>query len=529
MATRFVTNPRRPAASRTLALRRNGVHDKGILKAVFLAGGPGSGKSYAASELFSIPRGSPLVMTSAGGLKLVNSDPYFEVFLRKMGIDPKDLAKMTPAEFAAVTEGSDSPRGRAKRVREGFLEKWLDGRLGLILDGTGDDFKKIRDQSEKLRALGYDTMMVFVNTSLDVAKKRNRQRARSLPDHLVESIWTDVQNNIGHFQDYFGKENMVIVDATVAGPPPKSLVRAAEAFVQRPVRNRVGRAWIESQLPNKPAKMSASRRRNPTSAEQEWLRIYETPTSMIFNRTPADWDVLVRLVREGRIVSSGKTDAGGHELFVTRSERRKSASRRRNPAHLAHPGHFRQGQVVRLRGSRKRYVIATDVNPEVFGYHLVALSGGEAGSAPSGVRANEIELDADQTVSFSGAQAQKLRRKYAETSKFHQAHQRSLQAHPEKWQAATRAAPEWKNVAAKLYDLSDNNLHTEAVAELARFAFPRDSKWVKVMEAAVAMHVAYGSLPPGVDQIRSEVYKAAMAAIRRNYGPEAADEIAQSF
>jgi hypothetical protein len=132
-------------------------------------------------------------------------------------------------------------------------------------------------------------------------------------------------------------------------------------------------------------------------------------------------------------------------------------------------------------------------------------------------------------VSFSGAQAQKLRRKYAETSKFHQAHQRSLQAHPEKWQAATRAAPEWKNVAAKLYDLSDNNLHTEAVAELARFAFPRDSKWVKVMEAAVAMHVAYGSLPPGVDQIRSEVYKAAMAAIRRNYGPEAADEIAQSF
>lgn len=217
--------------------------------------------------------------------------------------------------------------------------------------------------------------------------------------------------------------------------------------------------------------------------------------------------------------------------FVTNPRRlaRKSASRRRNPAHLAHPGHFRQGQVVRLRGSRKRYVIATDVNPEVFGYHLVALSGGEAGSAPSGVRANEIELDADQTVSFSGAQAQKLRRKYAETSKFHQAHQRSLQAHPEKWQAATRAAPEWKNVAAKLYDLTDNNMHTEAVAELARFAFPRDSKWVKVMEAAVAMHIAYGSLPPGVDQIRSEVYKAAMAAIRRNYGPEAADEIAQSF
>ena len=98
----------------------------------------------------------------------------------------------------------------------------------------------------------------------------------------------------------------------------------------------------------------------------------------------------------------------------------------KNPAHLAHPGKFRQGQVVRLRGSRKRYVIATDVDPDVFGYHLVALSGGEVGSAPSGVRANDLELDADQTVSFSGAQAHKLARKYENTARVHQEHQRWL-------------------------------------------------------------------------------------------------------
>ena len=32
-----------------------GVDDPGILKAVFLAGGPASGKSYVASNLFGIP------------------------------------------------------------------------------------------------------------------------------------------------------------------------------------------------------------------------------------------------------------------------------------------------------------------------------------------------------------------------------------------------------------------------------------------------------------------------------------------
>jgi hypothetical protein len=236
----------------------NGVNDPGILKAVFLAGGPGSGKSYAVSQLFAIPKDATALMTSPTGLKLVNSDPFFEHNLRRMGIDPKVLAKLPPEDFAALTEGPDSPRGRAKTTREAFLRHWTDGRLGLILDGTGDDFEKIRNQSERLRSLGYDTMMVFVNTSLDVAKKRNRQRARSLPDSLVEEIWNAVQENLGAFQDYFGRDNIIIVDATVAGPPSEHLIAAAEAFVRRPIRNRIGKAWIAAE------RSKAATRSNPT-------------------------------------------------------------------------------------------------------------------------------------------------------------------------------------------------------------------------------------------------------------------------
>ena len=53
-----------------------GVYDPGIFKAVFTAGGPGSGKSYVASTLFGMPEKMPFV--SAKGLKSVNSDKYFE-------------------------------------------------------------------------------------------------------------------------------------------------------------------------------------------------------------------------------------------------------------------------------------------------------------------------------------------------------------------------------------------------------------------------------------------------------------------
>ena len=51
---------------------KEGVYDPGIFKAVFTAGGPGSGKSYTASTLFGMPEKMPYV--SAQGLKGVNSD-----------------------------------------------------------------------------------------------------------------------------------------------------------------------------------------------------------------------------------------------------------------------------------------------------------------------------------------------------------------------------------------------------------------------------------------------------------------------
>ena len=228
-------------------MRRNGVFDPSKLKAIYLAGGPGSGKSFTASSLFDIPRGH-VVVTSAQGLKVVNSDPAFEYFLRKEGIDPKALATMTPQEFAAVTEGEDSPRGRAKAVKKKQAARWEAERLGLVIDGTGDEYEKVAKEKARLEALGYDTYMVFVNTSLPVAMARNRARARSLPDEIVVTIWNAVQQNLGKYQQLFGPENMVIVDNTVYGPVPDHIQRAVARFLRAPVRNRIGRAWEEAEL-----------------------------------------------------------------------------------------------------------------------------------------------------------------------------------------------------------------------------------------------------------------------------------------
>lgn len=242
-------------------VQANGVYDPGILKAVFLAGGPGSGKSYVTKQLFGVPSDLALTTASSTGLKLVNSDPIFEHLLRQHGINPKDLATMPPDEFKRLTEGPNSLRKQASRKRNAFREAWVAGRLGLIIDGTGDDPDDIAQAVERLRSLGYDCFMVFVNTSLEVAQQRNAARGRSLPAHLVESIWSKCQQNIGAFQRLFGAANIAIRDATSGGPIEPQIEKQVAAFLRRPIQNRLGQDWIAAERAKK-VRHNGSVRRN---------------------------------------------------------------------------------------------------------------------------------------------------------------------------------------------------------------------------------------------------------------------------
>ena len=60
-----------------------GINDPAIFKAVFLAGGPGSGKSFVVGR----------TALQAQGLKLINSDDHFERLLSReaMKTDPSSI------------------------------------------------------------------------------------------------------------------------------------------------------------------------------------------------------------------------------------------------------------------------------------------------------------------------------------------------------------------------------------------------------------------------------------------------------
>jgi predicted kinase len=230
-----------------LKMITEGVDDPGILKCVFMAGGPGSGKSYTAKEIFGV--GKDLTQSfSAAGLKIVNSDTAFEKGLKDNGIDPKKLGqieKEDPELWDKITRGDSSIRGTAKRLTQTQQRFYEAGRLGMIIDGTGDKTDKIKKKMEHAKSLGYDCYMVFVNTSLEVALDRNRSRERTLSDELVTQIWKDCQNNLGQFQQMFSG-NFIIVDNTKYGPVPKNIQKAIDRFVRTPLRNPIGKKWVET-------------------------------------------------------------------------------------------------------------------------------------------------------------------------------------------------------------------------------------------------------------------------------------------
>ena len=208
---------------------QEGLQDPNIFKAFFLAGGPGSGKSYVVRKT-----------TGGTGLRVVNSDDAFEALLQKAGLS----LKMPPEE----QEPRDAVRDRAKKITAKRQANYLEGRIGLIIDGTGRDYDKIAKQATELKQIGYDVHMIFVNTSLDVALQRNAERPRSVPESIVTKSWKDVQSNIGKFSQYF-KGNFVVVDNNDAGEDIFTQVfKQIKGLLRKKVRNPQAQQWVAQQM-----------------------------------------------------------------------------------------------------------------------------------------------------------------------------------------------------------------------------------------------------------------------------------------
>jgi tRNA uridine 5-carbamoylmethylation protein Kti12 len=162
-----------------------GPHDPYIHKAIFFAGSPGAGKTYVARKLAG----------AFQGLKQVNMDNIFKFLMTK-----KNLSWKMPPEEEPERE---KQRQRSKELVTKQQQRYTDGGLGLLIDSTGRSYETVRDINKELEDKGYETTMVFVNTDLQTALRRNKERERTLPDELIHRNFKTITQNLGRFRRLF--------------------------------------------------------------------------------------------------------------------------------------------------------------------------------------------------------------------------------------------------------------------------------------------------------------------------------------
>jgi dephospho-CoA kinase len=168
-----------------------GPNDPYTYKAIFFAGSPGAGKTYVARKLAG----------AFGGLKQVNMDIIFKHLMTKNNLS----WKMPPEEEPE----REKQRQRSKELVTRQQQTYADGGLGLLIDSTGRSYDKIENTKDQLESQGYKTTMIFVNTDLQTALRRNKQRERTLPDELIRKNFSAVEQQLGRFQRLFNDIHII--------------------------------------------------------------------------------------------------------------------------------------------------------------------------------------------------------------------------------------------------------------------------------------------------------------------------------
>ncbi|SVB06952.1 uncharacterized protein METZ01_LOCUS159806, partial [marine metagenome] len=145
------------------------------------------------------------------GLKVVNSDIWFQHLMKRKGLS----LKMPANEF----EAREAARYASKAVTDKRLTSLINARLGVIVDSTSGDINKSQRIITMLKNSGYDVKVIFIETTLETAKARNKTRSRTLPDAVVEFSWKGADKAKPILKRLVGAANYHEIDNNKEGLP----------------------------------------------------------------------------------------------------------------------------------------------------------------------------------------------------------------------------------------------------------------------------------------------------------------------
>jgi len=223
-----------------LKLFLEGRNDPSIFHAVFMAGAPGAGKSYVSDWMALGPQ---------LGYKVINSDMEFSRYMKEAGLtDDKGAVVLDPKrEFERSVIRTVAKRHTGSKQSHAMI-----GRLGLVIDGTGANAKKVMGQKKTLEQLGYECAMVYVTIpledSIESDRKRGEEGERTIGPELVTQKYKELDKSIPQLKKAFGKLFFVI-DNSVREKTPQ-IIRGVENFIKKwsktMPKNRAAKTWMKN-------------------------------------------------------------------------------------------------------------------------------------------------------------------------------------------------------------------------------------------------------------------------------------------
>lgn len=195
-------------------------------KAIFLCGGPGSGKSHVAETMFS-----------GLGFKFSSIDYVLKYLAKKTGGEP-DLRQFY---------NQSSLYNKAADLLKKRNSLWQSSGFPFVLDITGRDVALVKQLKNQVEQAGYDSFMLYVSTSLETAIERNNQRQNIPNGHVVDqeflkTAWQDAKRNVPVYRSIFD-QNFVRVgnDKEMDNNKVIELHRLGSQIANLPVKNPIGR------------------------------------------------------------------------------------------------------------------------------------------------------------------------------------------------------------------------------------------------------------------------------------------------
>jgi len=170
-------------------------------KAIFMAGGPGSGKGTLLGKVGAYD----------SNFKVVNVDDIFEPLLKakaaELKLPEEELMNLDHPE-REIRSQQGKLFVQAQRETKEKLRELIGLNADIIIDGTGGAFNQIKKSKGMLEDLGYDVAMMFVDVDLPTTLDRNEKRlklgGRKVKPERVEKSWASVHKHKGSYDQLFG-------------------------------------------------------------------------------------------------------------------------------------------------------------------------------------------------------------------------------------------------------------------------------------------------------------------------------------